>query len=140
MEMVDVRTPLVRQTRPGGAVLLLSRDWRDADPVRRCLEFEGYEVRHATTVKAALALLSTGAFGAILCDAQLGGQSGFEALAEVRRRCPRVWRLVVAGRESIQEMVTAMSHGTVHFCVARPVDRPTLLSTVRHALAGKCTG
>jgi DNA-binding NtrC family response regulator len=120
------------------ALLLVSGDWRDAATVRRYLEHAGYGVALASTPRTAFALLEQRTFVALVTEPELGSASGFELLAEARRRFPDVWRMLVAGRESVSESVGAMGSGTVHFCLPRPVEPAMLLSAVRHALGARC--
>lgn len=139
MRQLELGSTAVPDAALRPALLLLSRDWRDAEPVRRCLATEGYDVTLAISPREALTLLGSRHYDAVLTEADLGVESGFDVLADIRRQFPGVWRMLVAGSECVQEMVTAMGRGTIHFCVARPVDRSMLLSTVRHALSGRCS-
>ncbi|MBV9849174.1 MAG: response regulator [Armatimonadetes bacterium] len=78
---------------------------------------------------AALDALAGAEFDVIVTDMRMPGMSGAQLLAEVRRRHPRVARIVLSGqsdREHLQQLAQ-----TPHEYLSKPCDTELLKETVR---------
>ena len=99
------------------------------------LRSAGYEVREASSVDAAMALLAKGEFSPdlALIDIRMSGRDGFD-LARHLREENRVPFLFVSAYGDAPTVEEATSLGAVGFAV-KPIDMPQLLPMVEAAIA-----
>ena len=77
------------------------------------------EVRLAGCVSDALALMDDHAPDVVLCDYQLGDDSGVELLEKVAQRHPDVRRVLYSGYE-LDQWRPLVDDGTVHAVLSKP--------------------
>jgi CheY-like chemotaxis protein len=78
-------------------VLLVDDEERILTSLRRTLRREGYEIVTVQTPRAALELLESESFDAVLTDHKMPGMTGVELLAKVARLHPEAGRLLITG-------------------------------------------
>ena len=75
-----------------GTVLIVDDDRNCSESIRAVLEREGYEVKSAERVDAAVEALSTGKFDMVFCDYRMPDKTRIDLLREVRsQRCDIPW-------------------------------------------------
>jgi CheY-like chemotaxis protein len=90
-----------------------------------------WDMRFVTSGAEALARLAAAPCDVIVVDMQMPGMDGVELLAEVRRRHPRVVRVMLSGstgRELIRQAVTV-----AHEYLAKPCSPQKLMETLAWA-------
>ncbi len=92
-----------------------------------------WDMRFVETGRAALDLMETEPFDAVVSDMRMPGMDGAELLAEVRRRAPGAVRVVLSGysdAESVMRMVES-----AHQFLAKPCSAQLLADVIRRAFA-----
>jgi len=97
------------------------------------LESEGYQVRTADGAQAALNLLSTETFSAVLSDLRMPGQDGLSLFDEISRRHPGLPVIIMTAHGSIPEAVMATQRGVVGF-LTKPLNHDDLRRTLHDAI------
>jgi CheY-like chemotaxis protein/DNA-binding HxlR family transcriptional regulator len=105
----------------------------DDDPLFReeltnLLSDEGHTTLGAPSVRKALEVLEGETIDVLFTDLKMPRQSGLELLAEVRRRWPNVFTVMVTGFATVQTAVEAMKEGAFDY-IAKPF-RTTQLQQV----------
>ena len=111
-------------------VLLLEDDAETAGVVSRGLRERGYGVEVAGDVPSALALLAKGSFEVAVLDIMVPGGSGYDVLAELRRRTPHVAALILTARDAVEERVDGLERGADDYLV-KPFAFAELLARLR---------
>lgn len=75
-----------RRQRKRGNILVVDDQPQSAEIVGRLLQHQGYRATLAFNGAEALERLASERFDAVLCDAEMGGMSGFELLTKIRLR------------------------------------------------------
>lgn len=101
--------------------------------LRALLEGEGYLVREAGSAEAGLEEVGRDPPEAILLDLMLPGISGLEALPRIEDMAPGVPVVMMSGRATLADAVTATRLGAFHF-IEKPLTPEAVLITVRGAL------
>ena len=92
-----------------------------------------YRVKIAGTVAAALTLLGSERFDAVVLDLNLPDGNGLSVLKEIKRQDLPIETLVVTATGTLAVAVEAMREGAFDF-VVKPFARDRLLVTMRNAL------
>lgn len=100
--------------------------------LNRTLSGAGYEVRAASSSKAALAELDRAAFSIVLADLRLPGASGLDVLRAAREKDALSVGIVVTGHSSVDSALEAMRDGVYDYLV-KPCAPDALLAAVRRA-------
>ena len=96
------------------------------------------EVTLAGTCEQALRLAGNYAYDAILLDLLMPGVGGFEVLREIRRASPNAATpVIVVSVLSDQATKDRCLKAGASAYVVKPVERNTLISTVRSQIAGR---
>ena len=96
------------------------------------------DVTLAGTCEQALRLAGNYAYDAILLDLLMPGIGGFEVLREIRRASPNVATpVVVVSAQSDQATKDRCTKAGANACVAKPVERNSLVATVKAQIAGR---
>lgn len=96
------------------------------------MEEEGYKFRAADSAEEALRLLSQEQFFMVITDARLNGMSGYEFLAEARKRWPDLPVLMITAYATPKLAVEAIKSGAIDY-LAKPFAPEELLHAV-----GRC--
>jgi DNA-binding NtrC family response regulator len=97
--------------------------------LRDLLEGEGYEVRAVESAELALEVLSTERFFLGIFDGQLGGISGYELLARVRKQWPDMLVLMITAYATPSLAVEAIKAGAKDY-LSKPYAPEQLLHAV----------
>jgi len=114
-------------------VLLVEDDETIALGVVRCLEMEGFGVRHCTTGEAALKAVSEEPPDLVLLDWMLPGMDGIEVLRQLRRAWPALPVIMLTARISEQDRVAGLDAGADDY-VVKPFSLRELAARVRARL------
>ncbi len=105
----------------------------DERNMRRSLETmlgdEGYAVRTAESAEEALTRLKTGEFFMVITDARLGGITGYEFLARIRREWPDLPALMITAYATPKLAVEAIKAGAMDY-LAKPFGPEELFHAV----------
>ena len=106
-------------------------DFRDA--LRQLLEFEGYEVRGASSGAEALATYEAWKPELVFMDVKMSGMDGLETLKRLRARDPSAIVVMISGHATIQNAVEATQLGAYDI-LEKPLDTDRILVTLRNAI------
>ena len=113
------------------SVLLVDDEVRNLELIAAVLEHQGFQPTLAHTPKAAMELLRTLRFDAVVTDVVFDGFSeGAAVLAAARELQPRAVVVLMTGYPQIEGAVSAIKAGA-HDYIQKPVD-PILLSAFLH--------
>jgi two-component system repressor protein LuxO len=115
------------------AILVVEDSEATAALYEEYLRSADYRVKVAGTVAAALALLGTERFDAVVLDLNLPDGNGLSVLKEIRRQGVPLETLVVTATGTLAVAVEAMREGAFDFIV-KPFARDRLLVTMRNAM------
>ncbi len=109
----------------------------DDDPLFReelttLLSDEGHTTFAAPSVRRALEILESESLDVVFTDLKMPRQSGLELLAEIRRRWPGIFTVMVTGFATVQTAVEAMKEGAFDY-IAKPF-RGAQLQQVLHLI------
>ncbi|MCI0748555.1 MAG: sigma-54 dependent transcriptional regulator [Verrucomicrobia subdivision 3 bacterium] len=93
------------------------------------LSDEGYAAKVVESAEQALALLDREKFLLLISDAHLGGMSGYELLAEVRRKWPDLPVLMITAYATPKLAVEAIKAGAIDY-LSKPFEPEELLHAV----------
>lgn len=94
-------------------------------------------VEGRSAVHALVQLGTKTAVQAIVTELELGpGMDGLDLLAEVERRAPSVFRILVTAAKVNQRLDTAIQAGLVEWLIEEPRNRLELLDAVQKGVAG----
>ncbi len=96
----------------------------------------GYDVTVAESAEKALRNLDDRPMDLVLSDVSMPGMSGMELLSRVRERWPDVRVVIMTGRGSIEDAVTAMKAGADDYII-KPISKNELLVIVARSLKEK---
>jgi DNA-binding NtrC family response regulator len=114
-------------------VLVVDDEPTIADGLRMVLQAEGYQVRVAGTVAAALAEEAEHDFELAVLDMVLPDGDGLKLLSELKSRDPALEVIVVTAHSSVPKAIEAIKAGAFHF-VGKPFDPDELLALAAKAL------
>lgn len=121
-------------------ILLVEDNPGDARLIRAVLDEAGggrFEVRHAQTLREALALLAASAPDVVLLDLNLPDEQGVETVARVNGAAPRIPIVVLTGTTDEALALRAMEHGAQEYLVKGRVEGAHLVRALRHAVVRK---
>lgn len=98
------------------------------------LTSEGYDIHAATSVEAALQLLSSHVFSAVLSDLRMPGQDGLYLLDYIANNLPTLPVILMSAHGSITEAVDATEKGALGF-ITKPIDHQKLRTVLNNAIA-----
>lgn len=114
---------------PSTPVLVVDDEKNMRASLRDLLEGEGYEVRTVESGELALELLSRERFFLGIFDGQLGGISGYELLAKVRKQWPSMMVLMITAYATPSLAVEAIKAGAKDY-LSKPYAPEQLLHAV----------
>ncbi len=101
--------------------------------LRQLLEFEGYEVRVASSGAEALATYEVFKPELVFMDVKMAGMDGLETLKRLRERDPAAIVVMISGHATIQNAVEATQLGAYDI-LEKPLDTDRILVTLRNAI------
>ncbi|MEK7867093.1 MAG: sigma-54 dependent transcriptional regulator [Planctomycetota bacterium] len=100
------------------------------------LQYEGHDVKSASSGTEALDLLQKLEFDVAFLDIKMPGMEGIEVLQKARPTCPDTVFVIISAHGTVQTAVEATRQGAFEF-IEKPLDRERLLLVLRNALAAR---
>jgi two-component system nitrogen regulation response regulator NtrX len=115
-------------------VLVVDDERGVREALRQLLEYEGLEVRLASS--GAEALEAYGEFHPhlVLLDVKMAGMDGLEVLSRLKRADPKAQVVMISGHGTIRTAVEATQRGAYDF-LEKPLDTDRILVTLKRAFA-----
>ncbi len=107
--------------------------------IKAILEMDGHTVDVAQTAADATRMIDATDYDVVLTDLRLGGSSGQEVLARVRKRRPSTVTLMITGYASLESAIGALRQGAYDYLI-KPSDPEELRATVRRAVERRQLG
>jgi two-component system, NtrC family, nitrogen regulation response regulator NtrX len=114
-------------------VLVIDDEGGIREALRQVLEYEGWEVRAATSGGEGLTLYSEFRPDVVLLDVKMAGLDGLDTLSRLRDLDPPGTVVMISGHGTIATAVEATHRGAFDF-LEKPLDADRLLVTLRNAL------
>jgi two-component system nitrogen regulation response regulator NtrX len=95
------------------------------------LEYEGYEVRSATSAAEGLGVYEKWRPHLVFMDVKMAGMDGLEALRQLRQSDPRATVVMISGHATIQTAVEATQLGAYDI-LEKPLDTDRILVLLRN--------
>src|SRR5689334_12700396 len=125
-------------TESSGFLLVVDDEEMNRDMLSRRLELEGYSVLTAPGGAEALQLISEHDFDAVLLDAMMPLQSGYEVLAEIRKQHSAMDLpvLMATAKSQSEDVVTAFEFGANDY-ITKPINFPVAMARIKCQVASK---
>ena len=94
------------------SVLVIDDEVRSVEALERILE-DDFDVKKATSIEEAEAILADEAIQVVLCDQRMPGMSGVEFLKVVRERWPDVVRVIISGYTDAEDIIQGVNEGSI---------------------------
>lgn len=119
-----------------GLLLVVDDEEFNRDMLGRRLEIEGYSVMLASGGAEALGLIAEHPFDAILLDAMMPLQSGYEVLAEIRKTRSSIDLpvLMVTAKSHSDDVVSAFEVGANDY-ITKPINFPVAMARINSHIA-----
>jgi two-component system nitrogen regulation response regulator NtrX len=115
-------------------VLVIDDEPGIRDALRQVLEYEGYEVRSASSGPEGVSVYAEFRPQVVFLDVKMAGLDGLETLSRLRTLDHQAPVIMISGHGTIATAVAATQRGAFDF-LEKPLDTDRLLVTVRNALA-----
>ena len=115
------------------SVLVIDDEVRSVEALERILE-DDFQVKKATSVREAEAILSDEAIQVILCDQRMPGVTGVEFLKTVRERWPDVVRMIISGYTDAEDIIQGINEAGIYQYVTKPWQPENLTLTLKNAV------
>jgi diguanylate cyclase (GGDEF)-like protein/PAS domain S-box-containing protein len=121
-----------------GFLLVVDDEELNRDMLSRRLELEGYTVLTAPGGTEALKLIFEHDFDAVLLDAMMPVQSGYEVLGEIRKRHSAMDLpvLMATAKNQSEDVVSAFEIGANDY-ITKPINFPVAMARIKCQVAGK---
>jgi two-component system response regulator HupR/HoxA len=113
-------------------VLIVDDEVRSLESLERILG-EDFDVKIASNVQEAEALLQTEWVQIILCDQRMPDTTGVEFLTRVREQWPDVIRMIISGYTDSEDIINALNEAGVYQYITKPWHPENLILTLRNA-------
>ena len=100
-------------------VLIVDDEVRSLESLERILG-EDFDVKIASSVQEAEALLQTEWVQIILCDQRMPDTTGVEFLTRVREQWPDVIRMIISGYTDSEDIINALNEAGVYQYITKP--------------------
>jgi two-component system nitrogen regulation response regulator NtrX len=115
-------------------ILIIDDEAGIRQAIKQILDFEGYEVRAASSGGEGITLYPEFRPHVVFLDVKMAGLDGLETLTRLRELDPASVVVMISGHATIPTAVDATQRGAFDF-LEKPLDADRLLVTVRNALA-----
>ncbi len=102
--------------------------------LRRMFMLAGFVVEEAQSGAQALQKLEQKEFHLVLSDMQMPEMNGTDFLIQVRKRWPKVMRLLLTGAADLKAAISAINEGEIYRYLTKPWNDEEVISTVKAAL------
>ena len=102
--------------------------------LRRLFRPHGYRIFIAEGGAAGLEILEKETIDLVISDMRMPEMDGAAFLKEVRRRWPKVMRILLTGYADITSTVAAINQGEIYRYIAKPWDDNEIVTIVREAM------
>jgi diguanylate cyclase (GGDEF)-like protein/PAS domain S-box-containing protein len=121
-----------------GFLLVVDDEEMNRDMLSRRLELEGYTVLTAPGGAEALKLISELDFDAVLLDAMMPLQSGYEVLTEIRKQYSAIDLpvLMATAKSQSEDVVNAFEIGANDY-ITKPINFPVAIARIKCHVASK---
>ncbi len=114
-------------------VLVIDDEVRSVEALERILE-DDFDVKKATSVREAEAILADEAIQVVLCDQRMPGMSGVDFLKIVRERWPDVVRMIISGYTDAEDIIQGVNEAGIYQYVTKPWQPDSLTLTLKNAV------
>jgi len=114
-------------------ILVVDDEPLQKDILKTILEDCGYDIRTASSGEEAVKIAGEFTPDLILSDLKLGGMTGVELLAEIRKDEPTTAVIIMTAFGTVSSAVEAMKKGAFDY-LTKPLDKDVVLLTVKRAL------
>lgn len=121
------------------SVLLVDDDEHVREALARDLTVKGHDVVEAVGGSSALAMLRAHHVDVVVSDHDMPGMNGLNLLQLVRMSYPRVLRILLTGRGTMDLAVKALNEHTVHRFLLKPWQRQDLEGIMQIAMRSRET-
>lgn len=127
---------MVKLATPQNQILIVDDEHHIVQVLASLLRKQGYAVKTAYDAVAALDILQTDSFDAILSDIRMGGMDGLTFLRESQQRCPETPVVLMTAFASVQTATAGIRDGAYDY-ISKPFKISELQSTLRRAVRAK---
>ena len=117
-----------------GMVLLVDDDPHVIAGMRNALRREPYDVRVATSIEDAFAVLASNAVSVVVSDEHMPDMPGSEFLGVVAQKYPDTTRVILTGAPDVREVIEGINNGTISRFFTKPCNLIDLTLLIRNAL------
>jgi two-component system, NtrC family, nitrogen regulation response regulator NtrX len=114
-------------------ILIVDDEEPIRDVLRQLFEYEGHEVRTASSGHQALRSVAQEPADVVFLDVKMPGMDGLEALGRLKEATPGAQMVMISGHGTIDTAVEATRKGAFDF-LEKPLDTDRLLVTLRNVL------
>lgn len=120
-----------------GSLLFVDDDPALLDAIKRNFRKEPYSLFTALTAEEALEVLEREEMDVVVSDENMPGMSGIEFLSTIKRKYPRVVRMMATGHVTHETAIRAINEGHVFRFLAKPFDMTDISISIRYAITHK---
>ncbi len=114
------------------SVLVIANEAGSVEALERILDIH-FDVKKATSIEEAEAILTDEAIQVVLCDHGMAGMSGVEFLKVVRERWPDIVRMIISGNAAAEDIMQGVDEAVIYQYVTKPWQADSLLLTLKNA-------
>ncbi|MEK9765459.1 MAG: response regulator, partial [Thalassolituus sp.] len=113
-------------------ILIIDDEIRSLETLRRILD-EDFDVKTASTVTEARAILAQEWVQIVLCDQRMPEITGVEFLKQIRDEWPDVIRMVISGYTDSADIISAVNDAGIYQYITKPWQPDSLILTLKNA-------
>ncbi len=114
-------------------VLVIDDEVRSVEALERILE-DDFDVKKATSVREAEAILAEEAVQVVLCDQRMPDMNGVDFLKTVRERWPDTVRMIISGYTDAEDIIQGVNEAGIYQYVTKPWQPDSLTLTLKNAV------
>ena len=114
-------------------VLIVDDEVRSLETLARILD-EEFDVKTATGVAEAQAVLEQEWVQVILCDQRMPDMNGIDFLKQMRERWPDVVRMIISGYTDAEDIIKGVNEAGIYQYITKPWHPENLVLTLRNAV------
>ena len=118
-------------------ILIVDDEPHVTEALKRALHKEPYEVLTANSANEALEILARQPVDVVVSDEKMPVMSGAEFLAEVYRKYPDTFRIMLTGHADLDLAMRAINEGHIYRFLKKPCNELEMGITIRQAVQQK---